>query len=247
MTSEATEKDQQANPLHEISLTAFLVGAFGGVSLGFVLFTRFSPLAVYFVALSVFHFLEYYITAKHNSSKVTKDSFLLNNGTEYIAAHILAVAEYLLESYFTSNWKNNRILIIITGTSITCLGQFLRSRAMFEAGESFSHVIAQTKREDHLLVTKGVYSLSRHPSYAGFFWWALGTQMLLQNPVCLVGFGVVLWKFFSRRIRCKCFFEPVTSLRYTNIYSDEETKLVSFFGDDYRRYRKSTKTLIPFI
>jgi len=40
----------------------------------------------------------------------------------------------------------------------------------------------------------------RHPSYAGFFAWALGTQILLGNPIGTVVFAVVLWRFFSQRI-----------------------------------------------
>lgn len=46
-------------------------------------------------------------------------------------------------------------------------------------------------------------SYSRHPSYAGFFYWALGTQLLLGNPLSALVFAVVLWRFFSRRIRGK--------------------------------------------
>lgn len=41
----------------------------------------------------------------------------------------------------------------------------------------------------------------RHPSYAGFFYWALGTQLVLQNPISFLGFLIVLWRFFSQRIR----------------------------------------------
>ncbi len=44
----------------------------------------------------------------------------------------------------------------------------------------------------------------RHPSYAGFFYWALGTQLVLQNPVSFSFFLVVLWRFFHSRIKSKC-------------------------------------------
>lgn len=78
-----------------------------------------------------------------------------------------------------------------------------------------------TEKEEHhgVLVTHGVYSFSRHPGYFGFFWWALGTQILLSNPVSLLLFSVVLWRFFNERI------------------SAEETYLIRFFGDDYVRPR----------
>lgn len=44
-------------------------------------------------------------------------------------------------------------------------------------------------------------SYLRHPSYFGWFWWVVGTQVLLWNPLCLVGYAYVSWKFFDQRIR----------------------------------------------
>ena len=81
------------------------------------------------------------------------------------------------------------------------VGQVLRSTAMMHASTNFSHMVASRKRDEHRLVTDGVYAWFRHPSYAGFFYWALGTQLVLQNPISFVGFTVVLWRFFYTRIR----------------------------------------------
>ncbi|CAN0453530.1 unnamed protein product, partial [Hapterophycus canaliculatus] len=33
------------------------------------------------------------------------------------------------------------------------------------------------REESHQLVTSGVYRFLRHPSYFGWFWWSLGTQV----------------------------------------------------------------------
>ena len=41
---------------------------------------------------------------------------------------------------------------------------------------------------------------SRHPSYAGFLYWALGTQLVLQNPFSFGVYLVLLMRFFSSRI-----------------------------------------------
>lgn len=49
-------------------------------------------------------------------------------------------------------------------------------------------------------LAKGSYRWSRHPSYAGFFYWAVATQLLLGNIVSTLGFVIVLNKFFSARI-----------------------------------------------
>ncbi|RYF84537.1 MAG: hypothetical protein EOO03_14665, partial [Chitinophagaceae bacterium] len=45
--------------------------------------------------------------------------------------------------------------------------------------------------------------------YFGFFWWGVGTQLLLGNTVCFVGYTGVLWYFFSRRIARKFFFVQI--------------------------------------
>ena len=100
---------------------------------------------------------------------------------------------------------------------------------MVEAKESFNHNVAHIKLDDHKLINTGVYKFVRHPSYLGFYLWCLGTQLLLQNPICFISFAYVLNVFFSNRL-----FE-------------EEEALIRFFGDDYIQYKTITPTYIPFI
>ena len=45
---------------------------------------------------------------------------------------------------------------------------------------------------------------SRHPSYTGFFYWAVATQVLLGNVISVAGFVYVLAKFFEARIIGEC-------------------------------------------
>ena len=82
-------------------------------------------------------------------------------------------------------------------------------------------------REQHSLVTNGVYAHVRHPMYAAFWLWALAQFLLLPNWIAgaagLVGFGVL---FFGR-------------------VGAEERMLVDHFGDDYRRYMARTARIIP--
>ncbi len=98
---------------------------------------------------------------------------------------------------------------------------------MIQAGESFNHIVQHRHNEEHVLVKTGMYSVLRHPSYFGFFWWALGTQLVLGNVLCFFAYFVVLWRFFSVRIR------------------HEEASLVKHFGDQYVHYRKAVGTKIP--
>jgi protein-S-isoprenylcysteine O-methyltransferase len=74
---------------------------------------------------------------------------------------------------------------------------------MITAATNFSHIVASKKAPGHQLVTEGVYRFSRHPSYAGFFWWVVGMQLVLANPISLPVHAVVTWRFFRNRITCE--------------------------------------------
>lgn len=100
---------------------------------------------------------------------------------------------------------------------------------MFQAGGSFTHVVAVAHKPQHVLVKTGIYSYFRHPSYFGWFLWATSLQLLLLNPVFLVGTVILAYTFFADRI-------PY-----------EEQRLIDFFGTDYIEYRAQTPTWIPFI
>jgi len=118
---------------------------------------------------------------------------------------------------------------MLAGIGMVVVAQVIRSVAMAQAGTNFNHIVQHQKSNDHQLVTSGLYRYLRHPSYFGFFWWGLGTQLILGNTVCFIGYAIVLWRFFASRI-----------LR-------EEELLVSFFGDEYVKYRQQTGVGIPLI
>ncbi len=90
------------------------------------------------------------------------------------------------------------------GFMMMVLGQGVRTAAMAQAGANFSHIMRMKKKSGHVLVIDGVYKWLRHPSYFGFFWWGLGSQIVLGNGVCLLGYVVVLWRFFRLRIESRC-------------------------------------------
>lgn len=45
----------------------------------------------------------------------------------------------------------------------------------------FDFQVQFEKHRDHVLVTHGLYSLCRHPSYVGWFYWSIGTQVWYNN------------------------------------------------------------------
>ena len=69
----------------------------------------------------------------------------------------------------------------------------------------------------------------RHPSYFGWTLWAVGTQVMMVNPVSVVGFIFASHMFFADRIPA------------------EEELLVEFFGNAYIKYAQKTPIMLPGI
>lgn len=123
--------------------------------------------------------------------------------------------------------KINKMAII--GLILALTGEFIRKLAMFTAGRNFTHLVSVKKETQHELITHGIYSCFRHPSYAGWFYWAVGTQIMLLNPICTLLFTILSYMFFKDRI------------------TYEEKTLIDFFGDQYRDYRKKVKLWMPIM
>ena len=84
-------------------------------------------------------------------------------------------------------------------------------------------------RQNHTLVTDGVYRYVRHPMYTAFWLWAVAQALLLPNFVAglsgLVGFGTL----------------------YLFRIAKEERLMIEAFGDVYQDYMARTTRLIPWV
>ena len=83
-------------------------------------------------------------------------------------------------------------------------------------------------REDHQLITHGVYRFTRHPIYLGTIMVFIGLPVSVSSLYGLLTMSALIPLFFNR-IRM------------------EEEMLTEEFGDTYRRYQEATSKLIPFI
>ena len=193
------------NPAAIFLYTHTIAIVFTGSSISTVYLTVSSNplwrLPFFLSTLSLFHTLEYLTTALYNPRAANTSAFLLNNGRAYNIAHCLAFAECAAHYFFVPDFQPPLLSVWLAfGFVLIGFGQAVRTTAMATAGSNFNHIVQSEKKSDHMLVTNGVYRWFRHPSYFGFFWWGLGTQIVLGNVVCLVGYAVVLWRFFRRRI-----------------------------------------------
>jgi len=204
------------------------------LSLGILLSSSYAAGGLYFglgwyvIFMSLFHYLEYLVTALTNPLNLSTDSFLLNHSMAYGLAAAASLVEYFLELYFCPGMKQ-WLAVSAVGAVGCAAGDTLRKLAMFHAGANFNHIVQSYKQDDHQLVTQGVFAHVRHPSYVGWFYWSICTQLILCNPFCLMAYTAVSWKFFSERI-----------------YMEEYT-LLNFFGEQYRKYQCQVPTGLPFI
>lgn len=214
---------------HGILYRAYLIG--GVTSAGMILlhYSSHPQLGAYLVGLSFFHISEYLLTAYFKENKLSYDSFLLNHSSAYHAALVAGMIEYLIEYVNIGQDKFSYPYISYIGGAMMLLGDLARKVAMVTAAENFDHIVQSEQSEEHRLVKTGLYGLSRHPSYAGWFYWSIGTQVLLCNPVCAVGYAWASWKFFQERIE------------------EEECYLLRFFGSEYRDYKQTVGIGIPGI
>ena len=222
--------------LSGVALRAFVLGSTLGLSsclTAVLLFRHPCWRALFFLStLSLFHFLEYYLTALCNTPAANINAFLLSqNGRAYNTAHAAAFSECLLTSFLLPSWQArwSNTYTVSAGLVLMVIGQSTRSAAMAKAGTNFNHTVQTRRNEGHTLVTTGIYAWCRHPSYFGFFWWGIGTQLVLGNCICFLAYTVILWSFFRSRTR------------------KEEELLTNFFGKAYEDYRSQTRVWIPFI
>ena len=113
----------------------------------------------------------------------------------------------------------------VAGVICLVIGLWLFHRSHTDLGTNWS--ITLEVREEHRLITQGVYRWVRHPMYSALFLYAVGQALVIPNwvagPVNLIAFSVL----FALRVRA------------------EERMMFEGFGDEYAAYSARTKRLVP--
>jgi protein-S-isoprenylcysteine O-methyltransferase Ste14 len=122
---------------------------------------------------------------------------------------------------------NQNTMLLVVGAALLLVSLKLFRSTHKALGKMWSHSL--DLREDHKLVTSGIYEKVRHPMYTAFWVWAIGAAFLLPNWVAgfsgLIGFGTL---FFLR-------------------VGQEEDMMRAEFGQEYDDYIKRTSKVFPHI
>jgi protein-S-isoprenylcysteine O-methyltransferase Ste14 len=132
----------------------------------------------------------------------------------WIATRWLAFADYPL-----------RPAAFAAGVALLAWGLWLLHRSHADLGTNWS--VTLELREQHRLVTTGVYERIRHPMYAALFLYSIGQALALPNwiagPSYLAAFGLL----YALRV------------------GREERMMREAFGRDYDDYAARTRRLVP--
>jgi protein-S-isoprenylcysteine O-methyltransferase Ste14 len=132
----------------------------------------------------------------------------------WIASPAFSFAEYQL-----------RTGPLVGGVLCLVIGLWLFHRSHADLGTNWS--ITLEVREQHRLITQGVYRRIRHPMYSALVLYAVGQALVIPNwvagPSNLIAFAFL----YGLRVRA------------------EERMMVEQFGDEYGAYRARTKRLVP--
>jgi protein-S-isoprenylcysteine O-methyltransferase Ste14 len=145
----------------------------------------------------------------------------------WITISISISAGVMIGMQGTGRFLPRSAVIAATGIALIVLGLVLRWIAILSLGRQFTVDVAIT--QGHQLVRAGIYKVLRHPSYAGSLLSFLGLGLAFSNYLSVVTIFVPICVAFVYRIHV------------------EEKTLVATFGDEYLKYRASTKGLVPGI
>ena len=172
----ASDKSRMGNKLMQVG--GFL-GLGYAISLGsnLIFYSSMHLLGIYVISLSVYHLFEYLFVFLYHPAEVKFASFLFTHSREYTYAIALSFFDTFAGHLLFSDLKDSYIGRIgsLIGLAAVITGHYFRIAAFFTAKSNFHHLIRYSKDMRHVLVTHGVYSFSRHPSYFGWSVWAVGT------------------------------------------------------------------------
>ncbi|ESA33398.1 isoprenylcysteine carboxyl methyltransferase [Leptolyngbya sp. Heron Island J] len=124
-------------------------------------------------------------------------------------------------NYSLPVWAN------VLGIVIFAIALYLFWRSHHDLGKNWSPTLQV--REDHTLITNGIYQSIRHPMYTAIWLWSIAQALLLTNWIAGLSGVITFGTLYFFRV------------------GNEEKMMLEQFGEQYQAYRQRTKRLVPFL
>lgn len=105
------------------------------------------------------------------------------------------------------------VSVKISGLSLVLLGFIIDITALINLGDSWRVGIDANNPGE--LVTRGVYSISRHPIYIFFYLYFLGTFLINANLIFLIYFLFILVNLYFQAVQEEKFLKEKFGKKYT--------------------------------
>lgn len=162
---------------------------------------------------------------RKNIIATKKESPLVYAGMALWGVVLLLPCVSVFSEFFSFADYPSGMMIRTLGILVFVAGLWVLWRSHMDLGRNFSPSLFI--RNDHTLVTTGIYKRIRHPMYLSFYMWAIGQALLIDNwlagPLGLIAFMLI----------------------YIFRIDREEQQLVETFGAQYVSYQKKTGRLLP--
>lgn len=183
-----------------------------------------------YLAIVSFFLIEMFARSGKETKKVTKTKY--EKGSTDFTGYVIVASSILvfispLANHFNLCEFNHSIVVGIIGLTLSIMGVTIRIVGMTTLGRFYTRTLKEV--ENHKLVTNGIYKYLRHPGYAGTILIFIGASLASGN---IISFIVVTFLILSTYLY--------------RIYV-EEKMLIEIFGEQYKKYQKSSKKIIPFI
>ena len=149
----------------------------------------------------------------------------------FLGLTLLGFAAAILDFIYLQNFSFQ--IFALAGLLLLLVGGFIRMKARLELKKKagYDSLVGTAKLKivkEHKLVKDGLYKHIRHPLYLGEILRNLGLVVIFSS---VYGMLIVLLASIFLLFRIEI----------------EEKMLIGVFGEEYKKYKRSTKRLIPYI
>jgi len=168
------------------------------------------------------YYVQYYVAEKHPRFFNKKERLFLL--FIFVGFQLLPIL-YVFSTWFSFFDYNLPKWFGFPSTMLYGFGVWLFFRAHADLGKYWSPGLEI--KDDHQLITTGVFKWVRHPMYAAFVAIAVAQIFMLQNWIVGPAFLILAIPFYLHRVQ------------------REEKQLIRHFGDEYRVYMDTTNAIFP--